>query len=131
MQEVKHLHGNLGIGQKERVNIPLRQIFTNRGIIGKVTIMHQSLMETDKGVCSARVPDPAFRWVTMVPYPNVSMQVFKLIITNDIIAIAHHFKYQHILTVRENKSPVLSGSRIEFTIQPIGVLVDNFVFQLL
>lgn len=68
------------------MDIPLGEIFANGGVVGKVAIVHQSFMKTDKRMCPTRVPDFPFGRIAVVPEPDMSMQVFQLVVADNIIA---------------------------------------------
>jgi hypothetical protein len=53
VQQIKDERRDLGIGKKERSDVPLAQILAERRIVGKVPVVYKRFMKPHKGVCSA------------------------------------------------------------------------------
>jgi len=65
----------------------------------------------------------------MVADPNMSMKILQLIIANHIVPIAHHLEHQHVLAMRQDKRSLFACGSIIRTIEAIGVLIDDLVFN--
>src|SRR6266436_4117069 len=99
-------------------------------IIRKITIVHKRLVQSDKRVRSAGMPDTALRRITVVADPDVSLEIFQPIILYNIISVADQFENNQVLTVRDNECFLLAERRVVLEVEPVAVLVDELVLQL-
>jgi len=78
----------------------------------------QRLVQPDERVRPAGVPHLALRRVAVVANPDVRRQLFELVATDDIIAIADHLQHQQVPPVAQHERlrPAVAG--VEFTVEP-------------
>src|SRR5439155_3642198 len=112
------------------MDVPLRQILHYRMIIRKITIVDKRLVQSDKRMCTARMPDPALRRVSVVTDPYVSLEIFQPVILYNIISIPDQFENNQVLTVRDNKRLLLAQRRVVLQVETVAVLVDELVLEL-
>src|SRR5439155_23224419 len=112
------------------MDVPLRQILHYRMIIGKITIVHKRLVQSDKRVCTARMPDTALRRVSVVADPDVSLEILQPVILYNIISISDKFENNQVLAVRNNECFLLAQRRVVLEVEPVAVLVDELVLEL-
>src|SRR5207253_6663840 len=112
------------------MDVSLRQILHYRMIIRKITIVHKRLVQSDKRVCTARMPDTALRRIAVVANPDVSLEIFQPVIFHNIISIADQFENNQVLTVRDNECFLLAQRRVVLEVEPVAVLVDELVLEL-
>src|SRR6266480_3922908 len=99
-------------------------------VIRKVTIVDKRLVQSDKWVCTARMPDPALRRIAVVADPYVSLEVFQPVILYNIISISDQFENDQVLAVRDNECFLLAQRRVVLEVETVGVLVDELVLEL-
>src|SRR2546425_13200410 len=99
-------------------------------IIRKITIVHKRLIQSDKRVCTAGMPDSAVRGITVVADPDVSLEIFQPLILYNIISIADQFENDQVLAVRDNECFLLAQRRVVLEVEPVAVLVDELVLQI-
>src|SRR5437870_3374369 len=99
-------------------------------IIRKITIVDKRLVQSDKRVRAARMPDPALRRITVVADPYVSLEVFQPVILYNIISVADQFENDQVLAVRDDECFLLAQRRVILEVEPVAVLVDELVLQL-
>ena len=63
----------------------------------------------------------------MMADPHVSVQVFKLVVMDQVVAVTDHFEHEHVLAMRENKCPLFTSGGVESAIQAIAILIDDLV----
>src|SRR3989440_10825005 len=112
------------------MDVPLCQILHYRMIIGKITIVHKRLVQSDKRVCTARMPDTPLRRIAVVANPYVSLEIFQPVILYNIISIPDQFENNQVLTVRDNECFLLAQRRVVLEVELVAVLVDELVLQL-
>src|SRR6266566_2811091 len=112
------------------MDVPLRQILHYRMIIRKITIVDKRLVQSDKRMCTARMPDTALRRIAVVANPDVSLEIFQPVILYNIISIPDQFENNQVLTVRDNKCFLLAERRVVLEVEPVAVLVDELVLEL-
>src|SRR2546425_1488321 len=112
------------------MDVPLGQILHYRMIIRKITIVDERLMQSDERVRSPGMPDPALRRIAVVADPDVSLEIFQPVILYNIISIPDQFENNQVLTVRDNECFLLAQRRVVLEVEPVAVLVDELVLQL-
>src|SRR5207245_2672671 len=112
------------------MDVPLRQILHYRMIIRKITIVDKRLVQSDKRVRAARMPDSALRRVSVVADPYVSLEIFQPVILYNIISISDQFENNQVLAVRDNECFLLAERRVVLEVEPVAVLVDELVLKL-
>src|SRR5215831_4341698 len=75
------------------------------------------------------MPDFPFSRIAMMPDPNVGAEVLQAVVANHIIAVADHLEHEQVFPVRQHESSFVASRGIEHTIEPVRVLVDNFVLD--
>jgi len=90
------------------MDVPLRQILHYRMIIRKITIVDKRLVQSDKRVRAARMPDSALRRVAVVADPDVSLEIFQPVILYNIISIPDQFENDQVLAVRNDECFLLA-----------------------
>ena len=60
-------------------------------VIGKVSVMDKRFIETDKGMCPGRVPDPPLGGVTLMRDPYVGLEIVQFVILDYLFCVAHYF----------------------------------------
>ena len=63
----------------------------------------------------------------MVADPNVSVIILELVVADHVIAIAHHLKDEHVLSLRQHEGSLLAGRSVKGMIQVVAILVNNLV----
>src|SRR6266702_2840017 len=99
-------------------------------IIRKITIVDKRLVQSDKRVCTARMPDPALRRIAVVANPHVSLEIFQPVVLYNIISIPDQFENNQVLTVGNNERFLLAQRRVVLEVEPVAVLVDELVLEL-
>src|SRR6266446_7636578 len=112
------------------MDVPLRQILHYRMVIRKITIVDKRLVQSDKRVCTARMPDPALRGIAVVANPYVSLEIFQPVILYNIISVADQFENDQVLAVRDDECFLLAERRVVLEVEPVAVLVDELVLEL-
>src|SRR3989442_10112517 len=105
------------------MDVPLRQILHYRMIIRKITIVDKRLLQSDKRVRAARMPDTPLRRIAVVANPDVSLEIFQPVILYNIISVADQFENNQDLTVRDNECFLLAQRRVVLEVETVGVLV--------
>src|SRR5438552_1198322 len=112
------------------MDVPLRQILHYRMIIRKITVVDKRLVQSDKRVCTAGMPDPALRRIAVVADPYVSLEIFQPVILYNIISIADQFENNQVLAVGYNECFLLAQRRVVLEVETVAVLVDKLVLEL-
>src|SRR5437667_12013056 len=112
------------------MDVPLCQILHYRMVIRKVTVVDERLVQSDKRVCSAGMPDSALGRVSVVADPDVSLEIFQPVVLYNIISIPDQFENNQVLTVRDNERFLLAQRRVVLEVEPVAVLVDELVLEL-
>src|SRR5205807_6321360 len=112
------------------MDVPLSQVLHYRMIVRKVTVMDKRLVQSYKRVRAARMPDPALRRIAVVANPYVSLEIFQPVILYNIISVADQFENNQVLAVRDNECFLLAQRRVVLEVEPVAVLVDEFVLEL-
>src|SRR5437667_12005445 len=99
-------------------------------IIRKITIVHKRLVQSDKRVCTAGMPDPALRRIAVVANPDVSLEILQPVILYNIISITDQFENNQVLAVRNNECFLLAQRRVVLEVEPVAVLIDELVLEL-
>src|SRR6266566_6028723 len=99
-------------------------------IVRKISIVDERLVQSDKRVCTAGMPDTALRRIAVVADPDVSLEIFQPVILYNIISIPDQFENNQVLTVRDNKCFLLAERRVVLEVEPVAVLVDELVLEL-
>src|SRR6266702_2744979 len=99
------------------MDVPLRQILHYRMIIRKITIVDKRLVQSDKRVRAARMPDSALRRVAVVADPDVSLEIFQPVILYNIISIPDQFENDQVLAVRKDECFLLSQRRVVLEVE--------------
>ena len=68
----------------------LFQVFTNRMIIGKISVVNQSFIQTGKWMGATRMPYTPLGRVTLVRNPSMCLKVIQLIILYNFFCITHY-----------------------------------------
>src|SRR5438552_6482585 len=111
------------------MDVPLRQILHYRMIIRKITIVDKRLVQSDKRVCSARMPDTALGRVSVVADPDMCLKIFQPVVLYNIISVADQFENDQVLAVRDNECFLLAQRRVVLMVEPVAVLVDELVLE--
>src|SRR5438876_10361830 len=112
------------------MDVPLCQILHYRMIIRKITIVDKRLVQSDKRVCTARMPDPALRRIAVVANPYVSLEIFQPVVLYNIISIPDQFENDQVLAVGDNERFLLAQRRVVLEVETVAVLVDELVLEL-
>src|SRR5207245_3047152 len=112
------------------MDVPLRQILHYRMIIRKITIVDKRLVQSDKRVRAARMPDSALRRVAVVANPDVSLEIFQPVVLYNIISIPDQFENDQVLAVRDDECFLLAQRRVVLEVEPVTVLIDELVLEL-
>src|SRR6266699_1665684 len=112
------------------MDVSLRQILHYRMIIRKITIVDKRLVQSDKRVCTARMPDTALRRIAVVANPYVSLEIFQPVVLYNIISIADQFQNDQVLAVRDNECFLLAQRRVVLEVETVAVLVDELILEL-
>src|SRR5439155_16549693 len=112
------------------MDVPLGQILHYRMIIRKITIVDKRLVQSDKRVCTAGMPDTPLRRVAVVADPDVSLEIFQPVIFYNIISVANQFENDQVLAVRNDECFLLAQRRVVLMVEPVAVLVDELVLEL-
>src|SRR3989442_15138553 len=112
------------------MDVSLRQILHYRMIIRKITIVDERLVQSDKRVCTAGMPDSAFRGIAVVADPDVSLEIFQPVVPYNIISVADQFENDQVLAVRDDECFLLAQRRVVLEVEPVAVLVDELVLEL-
>src|SRR5437660_7910557 len=112
------------------MDVTLSQILHNRMIIRKITIVDERLVQSYKRVCAARMPDPALRRIAVVADPDVSLEILQPVVLYNIISVADQFENDQVLAVGDNECFLLAQRRVVLEVEPVAVLVDEFVLEL-
>ena len=72
--EVEEQNGDFRVGVKQRINLALLQVLTNRMIIGKIAVMHQGFVHAAKGMGAARMPDSTLGGIALMGDPDVRLE---------------------------------------------------------
>src|SRR5438309_7004892 len=112
------------------MDVPLRQILHYRMIIRKITIVDKRLVQSDKRVRAARVPDSAFRGIAVVANPDMCLEILQPVILYNIISIPDQFENDQVLAVRDNECFLLAQRRVVLEVETVAVLVDELVLEL-
>src|SRR2546422_8919183 len=99
-------------------------------IIRKITIVDNRLVQSDKRVCTARMPDTALRGIAVVANPYVSLEILQPVILYNIISIPDQFENDQVLAVRDDECFLLAQRRVVLEVEPVAVLVDELVLEL-
>src|SRR5437588_9175848 len=99
-------------------------------VIRKVTVVDERLVQSDKRVGSAGMPDPALRRIAVVANPDVSLEILQPVILYNIISIPDQFENNQVLAVRDNECFLLAERRVVLMVEPVAVLVDGLVLEL-
>ena len=106
--EIEKLDGNFRIRQKLLPDIPLAQILADRMVVGKIPVMYQRFIETDKRMGPSGMPHPALGRVALVGDPCVGFEILEFIILNILFGIPDNFENQEVAAVRQNKGPLFT-----------------------
>ena len=129
VQEVHNLNGYLRIGKKEGIDISLAQILRNRIIIGKITVVNEGLVETDKRMSAAGMPYSTLGWIALVGNPEIGVKILQFIVLGDLFRIPHNLEDHHIAAMGQDKSLLVSQGAVEGKVQLVGILVYKFLFS--
>src|SRR6266704_5504478 len=99
-------------------------------VIRKITVVDERLVQSDKWVCTARMPDPALRRIAVVANPYVSLEILQPVILYNIISIPDQFENNQVLAVRNDERFLLAQRRVVLEVEPVAVLVDELVLEL-
>src|SRR3989441_2757155 len=112
------------------MDVSLCQILHYRMVIRKVTVVDKRLVQSYKRVRTARMPDTALRRIPVVADPDVSLEIFQPVILYNIISITDQFENDQVLAVRDDECFLLAERRVVLEVEPVAVLVDEFVLEL-
>src|SRR5205809_3311866 len=112
------------------MDVPLCQILHYRMIVRKVTVVDKRLVQSDKRVRAARMPDSTLRWIAVVADPDVSLEIFQSVIFYNIISVADQFENNQVLAVGNDECFLLAERRVVLMVETVGVLVDELVLEL-
>src|SRR6266700_5360329 len=112
------------------MDVPVRQILHYRMIIRKITVVDKRLVQSDKRVRAARMPDSALRRIAVVADPYVSLEIFQPVVLYNIISVADQFENDQVLAVGENECFLLAERRVVLEVETVGVLVDELVLEI-
>src|SRR5207237_6210473 len=90
--QIEQQDRHFSIRQEQWMDVPLCKILHYRMIIRKITIVDKRLVQSYKRVCTARMPDTALRRIAVVADPDVSLEIFQLVIFYNIISVADEFE---------------------------------------
>src|SRR6266566_796742 len=99
-------------------------------IVRKITVVDKRLVQSDKRVCTARMPDPTLGRVSVVADPYVSLEIFQPVVLYDIVSVADQFENDQVLAVRDDERFLLAQRRVVLEVEPVAVLVDELVLEL-
>src|SRR5437667_3627061 len=112
------------------MDVSLRQILHYRMIIRKITIVDKRLVQSDKRVRAARMPDTALRRIAVVANPYVRLEVFQPVVLYNVISVADEFENDQVLAVRDDECFLLAERRVVLEVETVAVLVDELVLEL-
>src|SRR6266566_4729199 len=112
------------------MDVTLCQILHYRMIVRKITIVHKRLVQSDKRVGAAGMPDTALRRIAVVADPYVRLEILQPVIYYNIIAVADQFENDQVLSVRDDECFLLAQRRVVLEVEPVAVLVDELVLQI-
>src|SRR6266550_4234933 len=99
-------------------------------IVRKISIVDERLVQSDKRVCTAGMPDTALRRIAVVADPDVSLEILQPVILYDIISVADQFENNKVLAVGYDERFLLAERRVVLEVEPVAVLVDELVLEL-
>src|SRR6266487_3550865 len=94
-------------------------------VIRKITVVDERLVQSDKRVCTARMPDPALRRIAVVTNPDVSLEILQPVILYNIISIPDEFENDQVLAVRDDECFLLAQRRVILEVEPVAALVGE------
>src|SRR3990172_3110810 len=106
VKKIEDLDRDLCISEKQGINVPLLQVFGDRVIVGKVPVVHKSLIETDKGVRSSWMPHATLGGIALMGYPQVAVEVLQLVVLCHLFCISNNLQDHHVPAMGEYKSPL-------------------------
>lgn len=109
----------------------LRQIFADRKVIGKISVMDKCGVDAFERMGASRVPDPAFSWETLVRDPDVSAKVIDLIILCYRFSISDYLKNHDIFAFGKDECLLFTERSVKFLIQPETILMHKLAFSLI
>src|SRR5205809_1842709 len=110
--------------------VPLSQILHYRMIICEITVMDKCLMQPDKWVCAAGMPDPTFRRIAVMADPDVSLEIFQPVVLDNIISVANKFQNDQVLPIKDNDPFLLSKERVPLKFHSVAVLLKELASHL-
>src|SRR6266705_2528579 len=99
-------------------------------IVREVAVVDKRLVQSDKRVCTARMPDSAFRGIAVVANPYVRLEVFQPIVFYNIISVPDQFENDQVLAVRNDECFLLAQRRVVLQVEPVAVMVEELVLKL-
>ncbi|MFA5374276.1 MAG: hypothetical protein WC455_00745 [Dehalococcoidia bacterium] len=117
----------LGVGEEQRVIAALLQVFQHGLVVGEVAVVHQGLVERAEGVAAAGVPDAAAGGVALVRQPGMGLEIVELIVTDDVLGVAHDLQYHHVPSVGHDEGLLLAQRGVVLLIDIEAVAVDELV----
>ena len=82
-------------------------------VIGKIAIVHQRFVHTDKRVCAAGMPDAAFGGVTLVSNPAMRLYIIEQVVLRHLLGVSDNFEYHDVAPVRQDKGLLVAQRGIE------------------
>jgi len=72
--------------------VPLFEILQDGLVIGKVTVVHQRLVERAEGMTATGMPHAPARRIALVGQPGVGFEIVQLVVADDVLGIADYFE---------------------------------------
>ncbi len=69
--QIEQQHRDFGVGQESREDIALSEVLADRVVVGKVAVVDQRLVEPDKRMRPARMPNAALGGIPLMGDPDV------------------------------------------------------------
>src|SRR2546422_5480484 len=99
-------------------------------IVRKITVVDERLVQSYKRVGASGMPDTALGRVSVVAYPDESLEIFQPVVFYNIISVADQFENDQVLAVGNDECFLLAQRRVVLMVEPVAVLVDELVLEL-
>lgn len=125
--DIEQVDCNLSVRQEQREDVPLCQIFGDRMVIREVSVVNERFVEPHEGVGAAWMPHSPLRRVPVMSYPDMCREVLEFVVMDDLVTISNDLEDDQVFSVRENEGFLLTERCVEFPVEGIAVLIDEFV----
>ena len=99
-------------------------------VIGKIAIVNERFIHTDKRMGAGRMPHFPFGGITLMGDPDVRLEIIKFIVLDDLFSVTYYFQYEKITSMGKNEGVLFSIGVIKFPVDFITVLINELVFRL-